>query len=102
MPPKWWSRASLHISGYADHPSRPHSVQSDVRRRYARPMNDEESSSPNPSPQQRVIEAASATLRGELGVIEGSRLLCTLRFRVSSLDHDPDFLPFFAIDSETD
>jgi hypothetical protein len=52
--------------------------------------------------QQRVIEAASAILRGELGVIEGSRLLCSFRFRVSSLDHDPDFLPFVAIDSETD
>lgn len=51
---------------------------------------------------QRVIETASAILRGELGVIEGSRILCSLRLRASSIDHDPDFLPFVAIDSETD
>ena len=52
--------------------------------------------------QQHVIEVASAILRGELGVIEGSRLLCSFRFHVSSLDHDPDFRPFVGIDSETD
>jgi hypothetical protein len=65
-------------------------------------VNDLESASQQPSPQQRVGEAASAILRGELGLIEGSRLLCSLRSRVSSLDHDPDFLPFVEIDSETD
>ena len=73
-----------------------------VRRCYPRPVNDDESASSSPSPQQRVVEVASAILRGELGVIEGSRLLCALRFRVSTLDHDPDFLPFVGIDSETD
>ena len=52
--------------------------------------------------QQRVTEVASAILRGNVGVIEGSRLLCSLQCRVSSLDHDPDFLPFVGIDSETD
>jgi hypothetical protein len=52
--------------------------------------------------QQQVIAAASAILRGELGVIEGSRLLCGLRFRASALDHDLDFDPFVAIDDATD
>ncbi len=73
-----------------------------VRCRYPYPVNDDEPSSSNPSPQKRVVEAASAILRGQLGIIEGSRLLCSLGFRVSLLDHDPDFLPFIAIDSETD
>jgi hypothetical protein len=41
-------------------------------------------------------------VRGELGVIEGARLVCRLQSRISSRDHDPDFLPFVAIDSETD
>jgi hypothetical protein len=54
------------------------------------------------SPQQRVVEVASAMLRGEIGVIEGSRQLCRLRFSCSSLDHDPDFIPFVGIDSDTD
>ena len=72
------------------------------RRRYPSPVNDDEQASPSPTPQQRVVEVASAILRGELGVIEGSRRLCSLRFRVSSLDHDPDFTPFVGIDSETD
>jgi hypothetical protein len=65
-------------------------------------VNDDEQASATPSPQQQVVEVASAILHGELGVIEGSRLLCALRFRVSTLDHDPDFLPFIGIDSETD
>ena len=65
-------------------------------------MNDDESPSPNPTPEQRVVEVASAILRGELGVIEGSRLLHSLQFEVSSLDHDPDFIPFVGIHSETD
>jgi hypothetical protein len=54
------------------------------------------------SPQERIVEIASAMLRGELGVIEGTRLLRELGFRVSSLDHDPDFIPFIGIDSMTD
>ncbi|MEO6971110.1 MAG: hypothetical protein ABI217_09475 [Chthoniobacterales bacterium] len=52
--------------------------------------------------QQQVIAAASAILRGELGVIEGSRLLCSLRSRASSSYHDPDFLPFVIIDDASD
>ena len=73
-----------------------------VRRRYHLPVNDDESASPSRTPEQRVVEAASAILRGELGVIEGSRLLRSLQFEVSSLDLDPDFIPFIGIDSETD
>lgn len=65
-------------------------------------MNDDEPVSPSRAPQQLVVEVATAILRGELGVIEGSRLLCSLQFCVSSLDHDSDFLPFVGIDSETD
>ena len=65
-------------------------------------MNNDEPASPSPPPQQYVIEAASAILRGELGVIEGSRLLCSLRSRVSALDRDPDFVTFVGIESETD
>jgi hypothetical protein len=54
------------------------------------------------SPQQQVAEVASAMLRGELGILEGSRLLVSLCSQVSALDHDPDFLCFVGIDSETD
>jgi Protein of unknown function (DUF2489) len=64
-------------------------------------VNDDESAQ-DPSAEQRVVAVASAMLRSELGVIEGSRLLCTLRPQVSSLHHDPDFLTFVGIDSETD
>jgi hypothetical protein len=52
----------------------------------------------DPSAEQRVVTVASAMLRGELGVIEGSQLLCTLWPLVSSLHRDPDFLTFVAID----
>ena len=54
------------------------------------------------SAQQQVITAASAIVRGDLGAIEGSRLLCSLRSRVSASDHDPDFFPFVIIDDATD
>ncbi|MDB6074288.1 MAG: hypothetical protein JWO89_1928 [Verrucomicrobiaceae bacterium] len=65
-------------------------------------MKDDESASPSPSPQQCIVELASAILNGGLGIIEGSRRICNLQGDVSSLDHDPDFLPFVVIDSETD
>ncbi len=65
-------------------------------------MKDSESDFTEQSPQQQVVEAASAMLHGELGIIEGSRLLAGLCCRVSSLEHDPDFLCFVGIDSETD
>ena len=65
-------------------------------------MSNDESTSPGPTPGQQVVAVATAILRGQLGVIEGSRRLCSLRPHASSLDHDPDFLPFIGIDSETD
>ena len=65
-------------------------------------MNENEAVSISSSPQQQVVTVASAILSGQLGVIEGSRLLCSLRSRVSSLDHDPDFIAFVGLDSETD
>ena len=68
---------------------------------YLVPMNDAKPAQ-DPSAEQRVVTVASAMLRGELGVIEGSQLLCTLWPLVSSLHRDPDFLTFVAIDSETD
>jgi hypothetical protein len=54
------------------------------------------------SPQEKVVEVARAILCGDLGIIEGSRRLSSLRAQVRSLDHDPDFFPFVGIDSETD
>jgi hypothetical protein len=65
-------------------------------------VDEEESVSPPAAPQQRVIEVASAMLAGEIGIIEGSRLLCSLRSCIPLSDHDPDFLPFVGIDGETD
>jgi hypothetical protein len=65
-------------------------------------VNDDDSATQIATPQQRVVETASAILRGELGVIQGARLLCSLQARVSSVHHDPDFLPFIVIDTETD
>ncbi len=55
-----------------------------------------------PTPQQQVVAVATSILQGELGIIEGSRRLSDLQSRVTSLDHDPDFLPLVGIDSETD
>ena len=66
------------------------------------PVSEEEFVPSSSSPREQVVEVASVMLRGELSVIEGSRLLSRLQFLVSSLDHDPDFIPFVGIDSETD
>jgi hypothetical protein len=49
-----------------------------------------------------VVRFARALLKGEIGVIEGSRELRSLQFEVSDDDFDPDFMLFVAIDSETD
>lgn len=65
-------------------------------------MTNTESAFAEQPPQQQVIEAASAMLRGELGIIEGSRLLAGFCPRVSLAEHDPDFRCFIGIDSETD
>ena len=52
-------------------------------------------------PTSRAIELARELIAGELGIIEGCRELSSLRHAFG----DPfaeDFLPFVAIDSETD
>jgi hypothetical protein len=49
-----------------------------------------------------VVRCAREMLAGAIGVIEGSRILARLRCDVGDGDFDPDFLPFVAIDSETD
>ena len=51
---------------------------------------------------EKVVETAKGIISGEIGVIEGSRKLSSLRFDVTDVDHDPDFIPFVAIDSESD
>lgn len=50
----------------------------------------------------RVLNTAQKMLDGSLGIVEGSRILADLRHRVADDERDPDFLPFVAIDSETD
>lgn len=50
----------------------------------------------------RVLDVAQAILRGDVGVIEGSRALSALRHEVCSSDLDPDFAIFVAIDDQTD
>jgi hypothetical protein len=50
---------------------------------------------------QAVVRCARDMLNGSIGVIEGSRTLARLR-DVGNGDFDPDFIPFVAIDSETD
>jgi hypothetical protein len=50
----------------------------------------------------RVIETARKIICGEIGVVEGSRILSALRVEVTEADHDPDFIPFIGIDSESD
>jgi len=49
-----------------------------------------------------VVEIAEGILSGTVGVVEGSRRLSALRSSVTREDHDPDFLPFVGIDSESD
>jgi hypothetical protein len=51
---------------------------------------------------KQVVETAKNIIAGSLSVIEGSRLLAGLRFKVCDDSFDSDFLRFVAIDSETD
>jgi hypothetical protein len=48
-----------------------------------------------------VVTAARSILSGELGVVAGARQLASLRFDVGA-EHDPDFIFFVGVDSETD
>lgn len=49
-----------------------------------------------------VVSAAEALEIGEINFVEGVRRIAGLRALVSQLDHDPDFMLFVAIDSESD
>jgi hypothetical protein len=55
----------------------------------------------------KIIAICEAILNEEIGVIAGSRILNRLEFElidysVGKFDRDKDFIPFVAIDSETD
>ncbi len=49
-----------------------------------------------------VVTAASQLATGQIGFIDGIRKIAGLRTSVCSLDHDPDFMLFVGIDSESD
>jgi hypothetical protein len=52
---------------------------------------------------EKALKTARAILKGELGIIEGARLLSTLApDLVADWKVDPDFLVLAALDSETD
>jgi hypothetical protein len=51
---------------------------------------------------RQVAKIAAQMLAGNLGMIEGARLLAGLRHEVEVGEDDPDFLMFVAIESETD
>jgi hypothetical protein len=58
---------------------------------------------PKEHSRKKAIKAARALLEGELGIIEGARLLSTLApDLVADWKVDPDFLVLAALDSETD
>jgi hypothetical protein len=52
--------------------------------------------------QARIVVVARKMLNLEMSIIEGSRELVRLRHDLAIDSLDPDFLPFVAIDSETD
>jgi Protein of unknown function (DUF2489) len=52
--------------------------------------------------QKEVVHIAREMLSGDIGVIEGARLVVALQPTVTRDSLDPDFLPFAAICSETD
>lgn len=49
-----------------------------------------------------VVAAAQALADGQIRFVDGVRRVAALRSAVSLHDHDPDFLLFAAIDSESD
>jgi hypothetical protein len=51
---------------------------------------------------KQVVETAKGMLDGKIGIIEGSRILGSLYFKVGVDRSDPDFIDFVGIDSETD
>lgn len=48
-----------------------------------------------------VVATARALMERKIPLVDGVRRLLGLRFNVSALDHDPDFMLFVAIDSQT-
>jgi hypothetical protein len=52
--------------------------------------------------QAKAIEVARAIIDGKIGIIEGSRALVAIRHEVTDELADSDFLPFIAVESETD
>ena len=51
---------------------------------------------------KKVVEIAQDILSNKVRLIEGARLLVSLRPTVTRDDFDPDFIPFIALTSETD
>lgn len=51
---------------------------------------------------EAVAHAAQGLIDGTAAYLPTVRLLSSLRFQASDDEHDPDFLIFVAIDSETD
>ena len=49
----------------------------------------------------KIVEIARNILSGEVGIVAGARKFGGVRHQVGD-DHDPDFLFFTAVDSETD
>jgi hypothetical protein len=49
-----------------------------------------------------IVKVAQAILDGTMDLIEGSRILHGLGHDIFADDHDPDFLIFVVIDSDTD
>jgi hypothetical protein len=49
----------------------------------------------------RIVAIAQQVLSGKLGVVAGARELVSMRFDVGA-EHDPDFIFFAGVDSETD
>ena len=50
---------------------------------------------------RKIVAAAKSVLLGELGIVAGARQLANWRFDVGA-EHDPDFIFFVGVDSETD
>src|SRR4051812_35764003 len=49
----------------------------------------------------KIVAAARSILSGDLGIVTGARQLAKWRFDVGA-EHDPDFMFFVGLDSETD
>jgi hypothetical protein len=50
----------------------------------------------------KVVDLVRRVISGDLSILLAARDLSRLRFSVGSDEWDPDFIPFVAIDSETD